>query len=263
MKVIFFGCTKYSEELLNHLFELKNIEISAIFSIPEEFKISYSEELVKNTNFADLSKIATERNIEFHWINSEKGQRTKDYADEIKRINADIILVLGWYYMVSKEIRDLAKYGAWGIHASLLPKYAGGAPLVWAMIEGQRETGVSLFKLDEGVDDGDIIEQERFEIGPKDTINEVYNQATVASKNILTRVFDDVNYQIRFKEQDKSQIQIYPQRSPKDGEIDWNWDNERIKNFIKAQTKPYPGAWTKIGNKKIIIWSADIIEENG
>lgn len=262
MKVIFFGCTKYSEELLIHLLELKNIEISAIFSIPEEFKISYSEKPVKNTNFADLSKIAEENNIGFHWINSESGQRTKDYLDEIKKINADIILVLGWYYMVSKEIRDLTKYGAWGIHASLLPKYAGGAPLVWAMIDGQKETGVSLFKLDDGVDDGDIIEQEQFEIEPTDTINEVYIKATFASKNILKRVFDDVNYQVNFKVQDKSQIQVYPQRSPKDGEIDWSWDNKRISNFIKAQTKPYPGAWTKIGNKKVIIWSADIIEEN-
>ena len=91
---------------------------------------------------------------------------------------------------------------------------------------------------------------------------EVYIKATFASKNILKRVFDDVNYQVNFKVQDKSQIQVYPQRSPKDGEIDWSWDNKRISNFIKAQTKPYPGAWTKIGNKKVIIWSADIIEEN-
>jgi methionyl-tRNA formyltransferase len=263
MRVIFFGCTKYSEELLNHMLNLSNIKIEAIFSIPEHFKISYSDDTVLNTNFSDLSLIAKEKKIDFYWVNSEDGKRTQDYYQVIEKINPDIILVLGWYYMVPKQIRNLAKYGAWGIHASLLPKYAGGAPLVWAMIEGQDKTGVSLFKLDDGVDDGDLIEQESFRIEPNDTIKEVYEKATIASKNILKRVFDDVTYKLNFKVQEKSQIQIYPQRSPKDGEIDWNWDNERIKNFIKAQTKPYPGAWTKIGNKKIIIWSADIIEENG
>ena len=66
------------------------------------------------------------------------------------------MLFIGWYYIVPKSLRSLAKYGAWGIHASLLPKYAGGAPLSWAIINGEKKTGVTLFKLESGIDNGDI-----------------------------------------------------------------------------------------------------------
>ncbi len=104
--------------------------------------------------------------------------------------------------MVPKAIREIPTYGAWGIHASLLPKYAGGAPLVWAIIEGEKETGITLFKMDSGVDDGDIIEQRNFPIASTDTIKEVYDKATLASKKVLSTVFSK-NYILNFKKQDK------------------------------------------------------------
>ena len=72
------------------------------------------------------------------------------------------MLILGWFYKVPKSIRDLSKLGAWGIHASLLPKYAGGSPLTWAIINGEKQTGITLFRLDDGIDDGDIISQKNF-----------------------------------------------------------------------------------------------------
>lgn len=260
MKIVFLGCTSFSETILKELIKHKNMSISAIFSIPVDFSISYSDEKVRNTNFADLTKYANDLNIPIFWVDSDKGQRITDYTDKLKQFNPDVILVMGWYYMVPKKIRELAKYGAWGIHASLLPNYAGGAPLVWAIIEGQNSTGVSLFKLSDGVDDGDIIAQAEFPIEINDTIKEVYNKATLASIKLLNDVFRSDIKQIEFKVQDKTKIKIYPQRSPIDGEIDWNWPAEKIRNFIRAQTKPYPGAWTIINGKKVILWDASINE---
>ena len=154
----------------------------------------------------------------------------------------------------------MAKYGAGGIHASLLPKYAGGAPLVWAMINGETQSGVTLFRLDSGVDDGDIIGQEAFEIGIDDTINEVYEKATKSSISLLMRTISQPISEVNYVPQERELIEIWPQRNHEDGEIDWNWDVQGIKNFIRAQSKPYPGAWTIIEGKKIIIWQADIEE---
>lgn len=257
MKAIFFGCTGFSERLLQSLIKLPSVEISAIFSIPEYFRISYSEEKVKNSNYANLSKYAAQLGCRYFEIDSEPGKRTSDHIEVIKEIAPDVILVLGWYYMVPAAVRHLAKNGAWGIHASLLPDYAGGAPLVWAMIEGRKETGVTLFRLSDGVDDGDIIRQQTITIEETDTIKEVYDKATIASENILLGVFSNTN-DIVFKKQDPSLIKIYPQRSPADGEINWDWDNKRIHDFIRAQTKPYPGAWTTINGKKVTLWSASV-----
>ena len=258
MRIIFFGCTKYSEQLLNGLIEMKQ-NIVGVFSIPEEFNISYSEEKVKNTNYASLKTIANIESIPFYEIDSIDGKKTSDYKSTIEELNPDVILVLGWYFMVPKVIRDIPTYGSWGIHASLLPNYAGGAPLVWAIIEGQKETGVTLFRMESGVDDGDIIDQEKFSISENDTIKEVYENATKSSLKILSTVLNPEN-QIKFTPQDKTKIKIYPQRSPKDGLIDWSLGRKQIKNFIRAQTKPYPGAYTIIDGKKVIIWDANIEE---
>ena len=99
MNTVFFGCTKFSEEILKDL--LKNqIKISAIFSIPQEFNISYSNTKVKNSNFSDLKPIAVDKKIPFYEIDSIKGKKIKDYKEIIKTFKPDVILVIGWYYMV-------------------------------------------------------------------------------------------------------------------------------------------------------------------
>lgn len=259
MKIIFLGATKFSEAILLHLLE-NNIPVARIFSIPREFSISYSDKKVKNYNFSDISEIAAAHNIPCDLIDSVKGHKISDHYEVIRSIKPDVILVMGWYYMVPKKIRDLAKFGAWGIHASLLPDYAGGAPLVWAIIEGNQKTGVSLFRLDDGVDDGDIIEQASIDILPDDSIKEVYDKATGVSKSILLKNLQNLEG-VQFKPQDKALIKVYPQRNPDDGEINLEWPAERIYNFIRAQSPPYPGAFIRTSdNKKIIIEKARITD---
>jgi len=254
-KVVFLGSTKFSEEILIHL--LKNdVSICAIFSIPKYFKISYSNDYVLNSNYSDLSFYAKKHNIPFYEVHSEDGKRLQDYKDVIIDLKSDVILAVGWYYMVPKIIREIPTEGVWGLHASLLPDYAGGAPLVWAIINGEKFTGTTLFKMDSGVDDGDIIKQEKIIIDDDDTIKTLLSKASNSSKNIIIKALE---YPIiPYKPQDKSKIKIYPQRRPEDGEINWSWDNNRIKNFVRAQTKPYPGAWTIIGNKKVTLWDVSI-----
>ena len=258
MRIVFFGCTKYSEEILIDLIDRKH-QIIGIFSITKAFNISYSVKKVKNFNFADLSSIAKEKNIPFFIVDGENGKKLNDYEDIIRELNPDLLLVLGWYYMVPKNIRELANYGAWGIHASLLPNYAGGAPLVWAIIEGKKSTGVTLFRFEDGVDDGDIISQVEFNIEDNETIKEVYEKAIFNSKLILRSSLENID-NVSYTKQDKTKIKIYAQRSPEDGLINWSESSKKIKDFIRAQTKPYPGAFTIINNKKVIIWDADIEE---
>lgn len=256
----FFGTTNYSKELLLFLLE-KDLVPKVIFSIPQEFNISYSNEKVKNTNYAELKSISNKYNILYYEIDSVNGKRTKDYETIIKELNLDLILVLGWYYMIPKSIRELAKYGAWGIHASLLPKYAGGAPLNWAIINGEKQTGVTLFRMEDGVDDGDIIAQKSFSIKYEDTIKEVYDKATIASKQILAEILNNIK-NVKFTPQDKNKIEVHPQRNPQDGEIDWNKSAVEIYNFIRAQTLPYPCAFSIINDRAIKIIDSKITDTN-
>ena len=254
----FLGSTNYSKEMLLFLIENGFIP-SVIFYIPEKFKIKIQgvEEEKINSNYADLTQIAKKYNIPYYEVNSVNSKRLKDYEEIIRKLNLDLLLVLGWYYMIPKETRDLAKYGAWGIHASLLPKYAGGAPLVWAIINGEGKTGVTLFKMDDGIDNGDIIAQKSFNIDFKDTIKDVYDKATIVSKQILLEILKNID-NIKFKKQDKTKIEIYPQRNPNDGLIDWNKAALEIYNFIRAQTIPYPCAFSYINGKKLKIINANV-----
>lgn len=257
MGIVFLGSTQFSASILLSLLE-HNYPIAMVFAIPKHFNISYRQGLVKNYNYSDISRLAKNFKIPSHEVDSIQGSRLEDYYEEIRGISPTVILVMGWYYKVTKRIRDLATYGAWGIHASLLPDYAGGAPLVWAMINGERETGVTLFKLDEGVDDGDIIGQETFAIEYDDTIKEVYEKATTASKSLLMRSLSNI-IRLKFTPQDKSRITVYPQRTPEDGEIDFTKSAIELYNFIRAQSAPYPGAFVRTADgKKLIIEKARI-----
>ena len=258
MNIIFFGATKFSEGVLTHLIE-NDITPKCLFTIPKEFSISYSESKVKNYNYSELEIIANKKNIPCYYVeSSDSGKKTNDYYDIINKIKPDVILIMGWYYMVPKKIRELAKYGAWGIHASMLPDYAGGAPLVWAIINGETETGVTLFRLDDGIDDGDIIKQEKIIIEENDTIKEVYEKVTISSKHSLLQALKNINT-ITFKPQNKTKIKVYPQRKPSDGELDLTKPAKDLYNFIRAQSSPYPGAFIKTSDgKKLIIEKARI-----
>ena len=254
MKIVFLGCTKFSEELLQALVA-NGFDIAAIFTIPQEFMVRGNEK-VKNSNYSNLKPIAEKQNIPLYYVDENK--KLGEYEFIIKEINPDIILVLGWYYIVPKSIRAIPKYGACGIHASLLPKYAGWAPLVWAMINGEKETGVTFFQFDGSVDGGDIIAQERFKIEYNDTIKEVYEKATNKSIEILVKTLPILS-DMQFIKQDKSKLEIWDKRTPEDGEIDLSKPSNELYDFIRAQSSPYPGAFIRTSDgKKIVIEKARI-----
>lgn len=257
---VFFGSTQFSKELL--LFLVKNKFLpKAIFSIPQEFTISYSNKKVKNINYANLKKIALKYNIPYYEINSVEGKKTKDYNHILQKFNLDLILVIGWYYILPKSSIKITKYGAWGIHASLLPKYAGGAPLTWAIINGEKKTGITFFRFKDGVDDGDIIDQKSFVINYTDTVKDVYKKATMASKKVLIKTLTNIR-NVKFTPQDKNKLEYYPQRSPEDGLVNWNLTAENIYNFVRAQTLPYPCAFSKIYNEKVKIFDCNVYDLN-
>jgi len=257
MKIVFFGASELGWKCCRRIVEKKLAEVTCIFTIPKEFNISYSEKPVTNVNFADFHSLGKEFNIPVISVTAKMG----DYTEEIRKYLPDMILVIGWYYIVPKSIREIPKLGCAGMHASLLPKYRGGAPLVWAMINGEKKTGLSFFYLEEGVDNGDIISQKEFPIKEDDFISDLIAKTTDAALEIIDESIQQLaeGKASRTKQNDTEATYV-PQRKPEDGKIDWSWDPERIRNFIRAQSKPYPGAFTEINDKKVIIWNADIIE---
>lgn len=262
MRVVILSSTQFGYEALREgVLPAKNVEVVGILTTPRAIEISYSDVPVvirTHATFEDLAILAGCEVVELTGkVNSAA------YLEYLEKWKPDLVLALGWYYMVPKKVREYVPMGIAGIHASLLPKYRGGAPLNWAIINGEDEAGVSLFYLEEGVDEGDIIAQEKVPILLEDDINTVYAKATALSINLLRTTLPRLAAGNDPRStQDHSRATYVPQRAPADGLL--KWDDKTAKqahDFIRAQTSPYPGAFSFYNGKVVKLWKSSLVEK--
>ena len=255
MKILFVGASSFGMNCLEAIYALDKIEVVGVISNEQKFSISYNKSGVTNILYKDFEETCIDKKIPFYRM--KNNMKEPELETFIEKVKPEMAIVVGWYHIIPKNL--LTKLPFAGLHASLLPDYSGGAPLVWAIINGETTTGISFFLFDEGIDNGDIIGQRTIEILPQDTIATLYNRIEILGKELLLEYIPKLSKnEVDFIKQDESKRRIFPQRNPTDGEINWNNSPYEIKNFIRAQTKPYPGAFTIINNKKITIWDADI-----
>lgn len=183
-----------------------------------------------------------------------------DMVKILKKYNLDLILLAGYRQIVKNEIISLPKLGCINIHESLLPKYRGHAPTNWSIINGETETGVTVHFVDEGVDTGDIIVQEKVEIGPNDTIMDVYWRGLKLWPKLLLMALDNIKNGVLPVPQNHKIATYFGKRYPEDGHIDWTKSNKEIFNLIRALVKPYPSAFTYYNSEKIHILEASLSE---
>jgi methionyl-tRNA formyltransferase len=252
LKVVFVGASKFGLRCLELLSNLEDCEIVGAISSPQSFSISYNPNGVNNILHADVPCFC--ENKEIPCIEIKKGMLQLYLLEQVEEWAPDFYIVVGWYHMIPKSWRKLAP--AYGMHASLLPDYSGGAPLVWSIINGETRTGITLFQLDDGVDDGSIIGASETEIYDTDDIASLYERVEDLGLELLKEYIPKlVNSSAVFSKQNEKLRRIFPQRSPEDGVINWNWSAKNIWNFVRAQTAPYPGAFTLLKGEKIHIWS--------
>ena len=172
-------------------------------------------------------------------------------------VDADLLLAVSWRYIVPPSVYSRPRLGAYLFHDSYLPELRGFAPTVWAMINGESSTGVTLLRMAEGVDEGDIVEQRRVPIGDDDTIAEVMERVTGTYVDLLRANFSALlRGSVAATPQDHSRATYGCRRLPSDARIDWRASSRTILNLIRASTFPYPGAFTTLDGKRLTIWSA-------
>lgn len=258
MRVVVLSSTSFGYECIKRgVLTTPAVQLAGILTTPSSIKFSKSGSpmsISKHSTFEDLGALAGCEVVEL------AGDITESiYRPHLDRWCPDLILVLGWYYMLPRKVREKAALGCMGVHASLLPMYRGWAPISWAIINGETETGVTLFHLEDEVDSGDVVAQESFAIDREDTCATVYEKAVEASIRILRELLPQIAVDKAPRiVQNAGDASYFPRRRPEDGLIDWSKTPEQIRNFIRAQTKPYPGAFSHIGGKKVTIWDADI-----
>jgi len=255
MNIVFIGASAFGLRCLHRALDVPDLRVVGVVTAGQKFKISYAPSGVTNVLHADFGSLSASHGIPV--LRLEGSMSDRGLLSSVEALRPDAFLVVGWYHMIPRRWRERAP--AFGLHASLLPDYSGGAPLVWAMINGEERTGITLFQMDDGVDSGPVAAQVEEPIQPDDTIATLYSRIEERGLELLDHALPLLaSGTLQLQPQPESGRRVMPQRSPEDGRIDWTRDASFIDRWIRAQTRPYPGAFTELLGQRLIVWRATV-----
>jgi len=247
MKIVVFAYHNMGltglEALARHGFD-----IAAIFT--------HEDDPAENCWFSSVKEWASQKNIATY---TTEEVNSPPWIAKISEINPDVIFSFYYRKMICLEILNLPRVGAFNLHGSLLPAYRGRCPVNWVIINGEKQTGITLHYMIEKPDAGDIVGQRAVAIGITDTAKTLYDKLCITAKELMDEILPLIKKEhIPRQKQDLKEGSYYGGRRPDDGRIDWKKSADEIYNLIRAVTKPYPGAFALLDNdEKIIIWWAE------
>ncbi len=253
MRVVFMGTPDFSVPALERI--ASEHEVVAVVTQKDKPKGRGQE-----VSYTPVKESALKLNIPV--LQPDK-VKEESFVEKLRALNPDVIVVIAFGQILSKEILDMPKYGCVNVHASLLPKYRGAAPIQWAVIDGEEKSGVCTMKMDEGLDTGDIIDVEEVELDPKETGGSLFDKLAALGGELILKTLQNLEFGIaQFIKQDDSKS-TYAKKMTKDlGHIDFTKDAESIERLIRG-LNPWPSAFTYLDGKVMKIWDADVVEQSG
>jgi len=215
----------------------------------------------KRSGGVDYTPVCSQYKVPLHFI---AGINEPDAEQILRELAPDVIFVIGWHQIVRPPVMRLARRGLIGAHASVLPHNRGSAPINWTIIRGERESGNTLMWLAEGVDEGDIIAQRSFPVTPYDTCATLYAQVAATNREMLLELLPKLLRGERpGRPQERGDEPILARRRPADGRVTWDGPAGTVYDFVRALTRPYPGAFSTLDGKKWLIWEAALPPDLG
>jgi len=241
-KVIFMGTPDFAVPSLNALINNNNFEVCLVVTQNDK-KIGRKQILTP----PPIKTIALENNIKVL-----QPLKITEIEDELKAINPDFIVVVAYGKIIPQNILDIPKYGSFNVHGSLLPKYRGAAVIQAPILNGDKETGVTVMQMDAGLDTGPILLQEEILLKKDETVDSLFEKLSLLGSQILpTALIDFVNKKIELKEQNNDNASYVKMIKKEDGRINWSKPAVEIERMARA-LNPWPGIFTKNKNGKII-----------
>jgi methionyl-tRNA formyltransferase len=244
-RIILIGSVNSSRKTLEKLI-VHGLNVVAVLGLDPEFSKSVS-------GFVDLKILSDANNIPFQYFNKVNDIAVSDFVASKK---PDLLFVVGLSQMIKEPLLSIATAGNIGFHPTRLPEGRGRGAVAWIIL-GKVKGAATFFKMDEGMDSGPIWAQQDYDVGDEDNASTVVNQILSAIDTALDNVLPKLKQgDFETSEQDESKATYLGKRSPEDGHIDWNLPAQEIHKLIRAVSKPLPGAYTFLGNQKIIVWNA-------
>lgn len=252
MKIIFMGTPDFSVPTLESLIQSRH-EVIAVVTQPDKPKGRGGA-----VQMPPVKETALKYNIPVY-----QPVRAKDpeFVEEMRALNPDVMVVIAFGQILSKELLDIPKYGCINIHASLLPAYRGASPIQWAVINGDKETGITTMMMDVGMDTGDILETSVIALDEKETGGSLFDRLSVMGGDLILSTLEKAeNGTLTRTPQDDEQA-TYVKKIPKTmGDIDWTMDAAAIERLIRG-LNPWPSAYTRWNGKMLKIWDAQVLLE--
>lgn len=252
-KVGFVTCVQLGMSCIEEIYRLGG-ELKVIFTLEDHYARNKSGRVYID-DFAALHGTPL---IKIRHINDGIVERVG------KELQLDWLFIIGWSQIAGKAVLEMPQIGCIGMHPTLLPKGRGRASVPWAILKNLTETGVTLFRLDEGVDTGDIIDQVVIPLNPTITATELYQRVNEAHILLIQNNWDRLlSGEVDFIRQDEQQATEWPGRRPEDGEIFADMSVQEALRLVRAVTHPYPGAFYRQGKEIWRIWSAQKGDSDG
>lgn len=253
MKIVFMGTPEFA---VPSLIELNNSGLDIELVITQ---IDKRKGRGKKLQFTSVKEKALELDLE---VFQPVDVNSSETMDKLKSINPDLIVVVAYGQILSKEILELPKYGCINVHASLLPKYRGAAPINWAIINGEVETGVTIMDMEEGLDTGDMIIWSSIPIEDNDDYISIHDKLSILGGKILIEGINQIVEGVSKKTPQDDSLSNYAKMIFKStGKIDWNKTGKEIKNLVRG-LKPWPSAYTNYNEETIKIHKVSLEERS-
>jgi len=251
MRVAMFGYQTWGHRTLQALIDSDH-EVALVVTHP---KSEHAYEKIWSDSVADL---AEENGIPVLLRNRPDDE---ELLVKLREADLDIMVANNWRTWLPPEIFTMPRHGTLNIHDSLLPAYAGFSPLIWALINGEKEVGVTAHMMDGELDAGDIVLQRSVEVGPRDTTTDLFHKTVDMIGPITTDGLALIESgKTDWAKQDRGKASFFHKRSLEDSRIDWTWPAEDLDRLIRAQSDPYPNAFTFHKGERIRITAASVSE---
>lgn len=253
LNIVFMGTPDFAEESLKSLHQAGH-NILAVVTNPDKPQ-GRGMKLVASP----VKQYALENGFEVY--QPEKVRNNSEFVEQIKSLNPDVICVVAYGKILPQELLDIPKLGCINVHGSLLPKYRGAAPIQWAVLNGDKVTGITTMYMDAGMDTGDMILKEEVEIGEDETTGELWDRLSKIGGKLLVKTLELIEQGKAPREKQGADYTVAPMLKKEMAMIDWeNQTAQDIKNLVKG-LNPIMGAYTFLNEKKLKFWKVAVITE--
>ena len=253
MKIVFMGTPDFAQKSLEALYNARHEILAVVTNIdkPKGRGMKLVESPVK--------EYAKSKNLTI--FQPEKVRKNIEFIEQIKKLEPDVICVVAYGKILPSEILEIPKLGCINVHASLLPKYRGAAPIQWAVLNGDKTTGVTTMYMDIGMDTGDMILKQEVEIGENETTGELWDRLAIIGADLLVKTLDQIEKGTAPRIKQSDDFTMAPMLNKETSKIDWQEKTaKQIKNLVRG-LNPIMGAYSYLNGKKIKFWKVEVEED--